>query len=61
MDGIKNEIENKIRDLFKIIFHNANYLLLGGAAMNFNKIKKINTKILSLITVQYNFLNIFLE
>ena len=51
MDGIKNEIENKIRDLFKIIFHNANYLLLGGAAMNFNKIKKINTKILSLITV----------
>ena len=37
----------------KVLFYNSSHLLLEGAAMNFNKIKKINTWILSLITIHF--------
>lgn len=45
----------------KVLFYNSSHLLLEGACMNFNVIKKINTRILSLITIHYHILKLILN
>ena len=46
IEDIRDEIKNKIYDLVKLYSYNCENLLLHGMALNFEKIKKINTKLL---------------